>query len=79
MFCPKVVNCFSWIVLTFQLGYKITTRTPFTPKNPLATAPPVSPEVATKTVTSFELFALKYPKHRAIKRAPTSLNAIVGP
>ena len=31
---------------------KITTFTPLTPINPLATALPVSPEVATKTVTS---------------------------
>ena len=79
MFCPSVVSCFSWISLTFPLGYKITTSTPLTPKKPLATAPPVSPDVATKTVTFLELYLLKYAKHLAINRAPTSLKAIVGP
>ena len=38
----------------------MTTFTPFAPKNPFATAPPVSPEVATKTVTSSSLPLLKY-------------------
>ena len=79
MFCPRLVICFSWISLTFLLGYSITTLTSLTPRKPLATAAPVSPEVATNTVTLFVLPLLKYSKQRAIKRAPTSLNAMVGP
>ena len=55
------------------------TSVPSIPKKPEATAPPVSPEVATKTVTFLGLCSLKYPIQRAIKRAPTSLNAMVGP
>ena len=58
----------------------MTTSTPSTPKKPLATAPPVSPEVATRTVFLAPFLSeLKYAKQRDINRAPTSLNAIVGP
>ena len=80
MFWPSVVNCFSCISLTFPLGYKTNTRMPGTPKNPFATALPVSPDVATKTLTYFSPFLrMKCPNRRAIKRPPTSLNANVGP
>jgi arylsulfatase A-like enzyme len=46
------------------LGYKIITFVPFTLKNPFATAAPVSPEVATKTVFVLTSFLLKYPKQQ---------------
>ena len=51
MFSPSVVNCFSCASLMRFDGYKITTRIPGTPRNPCATALPVSPEVATSTVS----------------------------
>ena len=37
----------------------MTTSIPLTPKKPSATAPPVSPDVATNTVTFLSLFLLK--------------------
>ena len=58
MFCPQVVNCNSCIGLTLPLGYNIITFTPSTPKNPLATAPPVSPLVATNTVVGLVVVLL---------------------
>src|SRR5437763_6230627 len=51
MFSPSVVNCFSCASLMRFEGYRITTRIPGTPRNPCATALPVSPEVATSTVS----------------------------
>ena len=47
------------------------------PWNAWATAAPVSPDVAVKIVTF--LFSLNACKHLAIKRAPKSLKASVGP
>ena len=70
--------------LTLPLGYSTNTCTPSTSRKPLATAEPVSPLVATSTLTSplpsappalFE----KCASILAMKRAPTSLNASVGP
>ena len=52
IFFPSVVNCFSWMSLTFPEGYKTITRIPGTSKKPLATALPVSPEVATRITIS---------------------------
>jgi len=49
---------------------------PSTPWKPWATALPVSPLVATRTVTRR---SLKWLIALARKRAPTSLNARVGP
>ena len=57
----------------------MTTSTPSTPKKLLATALPVSPDVATNTVVFLSEFLEKYPKQRLKKRAPTSLKARVGP
>ena len=60
-------------------GYNKITRKPGTLKNPLATALPVSPEVATKIKISLSSLRCKYAISRAIKRAPKSLKANVGP
>ena len=79
MFCPEVVNCCSCNVLTFPDGYKIFTSTPFTPKNPLATALPVSPDVATKIQRFWSSSSLKTDTSLAINLAPKSLKAMVGP
>ena len=61
-------------------GYNITTSIPSILLNPLATAPPVSPDVATRTVIfSFLFFSAIKPRNLAMNLAPTSLNARVGP
>ena len=78
-FSPRVVNCFSWISLTFPLGYKIVTSMFFDPKKPWATAPPVSPDVATKIWIFCCFLAKKCDINAAINLAPKSLNAIEGP
>ena len=53
---------------------------PSTPRKPLATAEPVSPDVATSTLTCFlPSLRMKYCNSLAMNRAPTSLNASVGP
>ena len=57
----------------------MTTETPSTPANPCATAPPVSPDVATITTARFPIELEKCPRQRLMNRAPTSLNASVGP
>jgi hypothetical protein len=55
------------------------TSTPFTPRNRLQQRRLYRP-VATRTVFLLSLISLlKYPKQRDMNRAPTSLNAIVGP
>ncbi len=59
MFCPSVVSCFSCALLTRPAGYRITTRMPETPRNACATALPVSPEVATITVSCLPDFLHK--------------------
>ena len=56
MFWPSVVSCFSCASLTRPAGYRITTRMPETPRNACATALPVSPDVATMTVSCFARF-----------------------
>ena len=71
-----LVNCSSWISVTLLEGYKITTFIPSTPEKPFATAPPVSPEVATKIVN---LFWFKMEKDLAKNLAAKSLKARVGP
>ena len=51
----------------------------FNLKNPFATAPPVSPDVATRMVIFLFLILLEYDRQFAINLAPTSLKAKVGP
>src|SRR6266478_1403720 len=68
MFSPSVVNCFSCASLMRFEGYRITTRIPGTRKNPCATALPVSPEVATSTVSVRDSPRTKYPISRAVQR-----------
>ena len=48
---PSVVNCASWTGVTPPSGNRTTTRVPARPKKAWATALPVSPEVATSTVS----------------------------
>ena len=52
---------------------------PGRPWNAAATAPPVSPEVATRIVSGFPDLCGRRANAAARKHAPTSLNAAVGP
>ena len=78
-FPSKVESCFSWSGEIFPSGYKIVTSSPGTLWNALPTAEPVSPDVATRMWRGLSSLRLKYDITRAIKRAPKSLNAHVGP
>jgi hypothetical protein len=53
MFCPKVRNCFYCNLLTFPFGKRTKTSVFFIPRNQLAMALPVSPDVATNTCIFF--------------------------
>lgn len=55
------------------------TRVPATLWKAEATAPPVSPDVATRTVSSSVSSLVRYAMRRAMNLAPKSLNASVGP
>ena len=76
---PRLANCFSCSALTRPSGYSTTTDTPGVSCRPAATAPPVSPDVATSTTSSRSAPRLNWPSTAARKRAPMSLNASVGP
>ena len=59
-------------------GNSTTTRVPATPKKACATALPVSPDVATRTVNGV-IVGVEMRHQARHTRAPTSLNAKVGP
>jgi len=78
-FPPHAVNCFSCRGDTIPAGYSTATSTPGRPWNAAATAPPVSPDVATRMVSGRASPPRRRNMSAARKRAPTSLNAAVGP
>ncbi len=76
---PQQASCFSWRGDTSPRGYSTTTSTHGRPTNAAATAPPVSPEVATRIVSRRGSARGMRSSVAARKRAPKSLNAAVGP
>src|SRR2546421_12791679 len=76
---PQQVSWRSWVGDTSPLGYSTTTSTPGRSWKAAATAPPVSPEVATRSVSARSPPPHRRAKQAARKRAPKSLNAAVGP
>jgi hypothetical protein len=68
-----------WTGLTPSRGKSTTTSRPSTPAMPAATAPPVSPEVATSTRARRRWRARARAHQRPRVRAATSLKARVGP
>lgn len=77
---PQRSELFFLYLADFSLRIEHIHMNTLYPQKPLATALPVSPEVATSTFTCFRpSFRMKYPNKRAINRPPTSLKANVGP
>src|SRR5690606_22265758 len=76
---PKQPSWCAWRGETRPSGYSTTTRRPGWPWNAAATAAPVSPEVATRMVSGRSAPRRMRARQAARKRAPTSLNAAVGP
>ncbi len=76
---PQQVSCRSCRGETRPRGNSTTTSMPGRPWNAAATAPPVSPEVATRIVSVRRVSRCSRPRHAARKRAPKSLKAAVGP
>src|SRR6266480_876607 len=76
---PQQVSWRSWVGDTSPLGYSTATSTPGRSWKAAATAPPVSPEVATRMVSARSPRPRRRAKQAARKRAPKSLNAAVGP
>src|SRR5690606_14725209 len=76
---PKQPNWCAWRGDTRPSGYSTTTRRPGWPWNAAATAAPVSPDVATRMVSGCVCPWRIRASVAARKRAPTSLNAAVGP
>ena len=76
---PQQVSWCSCRAETRPAGNSTTTRMPGRPLKAAATAPPVSPDVATKMVNGAASSPSRRVRHAARKPAPTSLNAAVGP
>ncbi len=76
---PQQVSCRSWVGETSPLGNSTDTPTPGRLWNAAATAPPVSPDVATRICSCGSFGPRARPMQAARKRAPKSLNAAVGP
>src|SRR5205823_3677279 len=76
---PQQVSWRSWVGDTSPLGNSTATSTPGRSWKAAATAPPVSPEVATRMVSARSPRPRRRAKQAARKRAPKSLNAAVGP
>src|SRR5213082_2737129 len=76
---PQQVSWRSWVGDTSPLGKSTATSTPGRWWKAAATAPPVSPEVATRMVSGRSAPWRRQPKQPARKRAPKSLKAAVGP
>src|SRR5262245_49632610 len=76
---PQQDSCCACRGDTRFFGYSSTTSAHDRRWNAAATAPPVSPDVATSTVSGREECAQRRASEAARKRAPKSLNAQVGP
>src|SRR5437773_4753506 len=78
-FSPQQVSWRCCVGDTRPLGNSTATSTPGRSWKAAATAPPVSPEVATRMVSARSPWPRRRAKQAARKRAPKSLNAAVGP
>ena len=78
---PNAVSCCSCRRLMRPDGYSSTTSMPLRRQKARATAPPVSPEVATSTTTRCPPGLARSRRSSSVARneAPKSLNAQVGP
>jgi hypothetical protein len=76
---PQQVNCRACVGETLPEGNSNTTRNPGRRWKAAATAPPVSPDVATNIVSGRESRRGIRARQAARNRAPKSLNAAVGP
>src|SRR3954462_4321415 len=78
-FSPQQDSCCAWRAETRFFGYSSTTSAHGRRWNAAATAPPVSPDVATSTVSGPAAGAHNRSREAARNLAPKSLNAQVGP
>ncbi len=76
---PQLVSCARCLSATLPFGNRTFTERFSLPKKADATAPPVSPLVATRIVFFSPLFLSSLSIVHARNLAPKSLNALVGP